>query len=128
MSKPIKKWECSACGDHHSDKADAMDCCRPDVEPVWVCGECDIAHDDEDQAADCCASGATCPRCMREHAETSRQAAQIRVAGHCDHCNPLFPIEQEYAIDREHQAAQDTSASLPRQVRAMLIETGSAHA
>ncbi|MCY1389113.1 hypothetical protein D9M71_39030 [compost metagenome] len=109
-TKEVKRmWECGSCGELHDFKSSAESCCIPDVEEVWVCPCCDEAHGTEQQAIKCCEvlsdegeSSITCPSCLRDHPGDVLAQSAIAISGHCSHCNPLFTIDQQLAIEDLH--------------------------
>lgn len=134
MTSPTKKWSCSACNQVHAEPAKAHACCHPEVKQVWICQECQAQHEHKEnavscckpevsavwmcdtctnafgtneEAAECCAEMERCQNCMRDHATTTIQAVQVQIAGHCDHCNPHYPIEQHHEITAAHERIQD---------------------
>lgn len=100
-------WICVACGEQHEHKENAVSCCKPEVDPVWICSNCQEEHDSSESADECCDEKERCPNCMRDHAQSSIQAAQVTIAGHCDHCNPHYPIEQHHEIEDAFERLQE---------------------
>jgi hypothetical protein len=100
-------WICQECQEHHEHKENAVACCKPHVESVWACGDCNASHDSSEEANECCDEKERCQNCMRDHVSTTIQAVQVQIAGHCDHCNPHYPIEQQHEITAAHERIQD---------------------
>ena len=97
-------WKCSECGEFHDHEDDARECCAPEVYEYFGCPECGMVHEEETDALQCCEVFERCPCCARDYGQTHLQAFAIRVAGHCNTCNPIFTLEQQLAIEDLHCA------------------------
>ena len=104
MGKATPMWQCSGCNELHEDEDDAENCCRPEVYEVWRCDSCGKRHDEELEAENCCAEHdlTRCPRCARDYSAGEINAAAVRIAGHCNTCNPFFSVDQQIHIENLH--------------------------
>lgn len=67
-SKPVTRYLCSECGDHHQDAYDAIRCCDPWTVTMHQCNHCGAINEDKEKADACCYDD--CPICgttMPEH-------------------------------------------------------------
>jgi len=101
----IKKlYECSMCHEVHDYEYAAEECCQPEVYEVWQCGVCTKVHGEKPEAEKCCSAGlVNCPACARDYSPSEIAATAIRVAGHCQTCNPFFTSDQLHEIERQHE-------------------------
>lgn len=104
MNIKIKElYRCGECREIHDDEDGARECCMPEVHTLYVCPVCTENHDDADEALTCCnVEGIRCPSCYRDYSSVSLHYSAIKVAGHCNTCNPLFTVEQQLAIQDMH--------------------------
>ena len=107
MSKPQAKllWECGSCNEVHEDEDGARECCAPEVWECYGCPECEKVHDEEHKALSCCEELTRCPCCSRDYGSHHLNAFAVRVAGHCNTCNPFFSLDQQTAIEDQHVAS-----------------------
>lgn len=104
MPKFKELWRCGACHEIHDDEADARECCSPEIIELYGCVECGVVHDSEYEAESCCAGEESrCSNCSRDYGETDINAKAIQIAGHCTVCNPLFTLDQRFAIEDMHR-------------------------
>ncbi|WP_146041269.1 hypothetical protein [Pseudomonas sp. MPR-ANC1] len=110
MSIKVKeRHRCGSCRTVHDSIEDAKECCAPTITSVYVCPACKGSHDDPDKALECCGvEGIRCPSCYRDYNSASIHFQAIKVAGHCNICNPLLTVDQQFAIEDMHyeQAGQ----------------------
>lgn len=104
MGKTTLMWQCGDCGTLHENEDDAEECCRPEVYEVWRCDSCGKQHDEETEAESCCPEHdlTRCPRCARDYSAGEINTLAIRIAGHCNSCNPHFSVEHQLAIEDAH--------------------------
>lgn len=104
MNIKVKElYRCGECKDIHEDEDGARECCMPEVHTIYVCPVCAEHHDDDDKALTCCnVEGIRCPSCYRDYSSISLHYSAIKVAGHCNTCNPLFTVDQQLAIQDMH--------------------------
>lgn len=95
------RFQCSSCDKIHADELDAEYCCKPEVWEVWQCSVCSKVHEAEAEADRCCGDSGLerCPCCARDYAPNAIGYHAIKVAGHCQTCNPLFTHEQQFLIE-----------------------------
>lgn len=99
--KKIKTlYRCGECRDVHDDEDGARECCMPEIIEVFACPDCGEIHADETEAAECCGTDTeTCPSCRRDYGAGHINHYAIKIAGHCNTCNPFFSIDQQLAIE-----------------------------
>ncbi|WP_416363197.1 hypothetical protein [Pseudomonas sp. NFX183] len=104
MKLEIKElYRCGECREIHDDEDEARECCMPAVYTLYVCPVCAENHDQAEDAMSCCnADGISCPQCRRDYPSISIDYQAIKIAGHCNACNPLFTIEQQLAVQDLH--------------------------
>lgn len=54
--KPIKRWECTACGEEHDSEDEAASCRCHGVRAFYICPVCDDRFKKEDECRTCIAS------------------------------------------------------------------------
>lgn len=91
-------YKCGDCGQSHDEEHDAVLCCAPEPVEAYECEECNTEHSCSDMAEKCCGADLRCPVCARDYAEKSLNGVAIRVAGHCNRCNPFFTLDQDLRI------------------------------
>ncbi|WP_236213968.1 hypothetical protein [Metapseudomonas otitidis] len=96
--KATPLWKCGHCDEIHDDEDSANDCCRPDVYEMWGCPKCKKVFEEEHEAAECCAEYTHCPGCARDWGSGHINHFAIKLAGHCNVCNPFFTVDQKFAI------------------------------
>jgi len=96
-------YRCGECRVIHDDEDGARECCMPSVHTIYVCPVCNSHQDDHEKAVSCCnVEGIKCPQCYRDYSSISVHYAAIKIAGHCNTCNPLFTIDQQLAVQDLH--------------------------
>ena len=105
-----KAYQCSGCDGIHDYESEAEACCQPDVATVYICPTCRSTHDDHGGAVDCCEFDTLvddededltvdCPTCLRIYQSSDIGFHAVQIAGHCQACNPLFTLEQQFQIE-----------------------------
>lgn len=104
MSKPKANsfWQCSSCNEIHDDEDDARECCAPEIYEIYGCPGCGKVHEEEHQAISCCEQLERCPCCARDYGAGHIQAFAVRLAGHCNTCNPFYTIDQQLLIEDQY--------------------------
>ena len=104
MKLEIKEpYRCGQCREIHDDEDGALECCQPAVITIYLCPICEEKHDEYESAAKCCGvDSIKCPSCYRDHSSVSLDYQAITISGHCCTCNPIFTVEQQFAIQDMH--------------------------
>ncbi len=116
MNKPKAKllWQCSSCNEMHNDEDDARECCMPEIYEHYGCPGCGKVHEEEHEAVSCCEELKRCPCCARDYGSGHIQAFAVRVAGHCNSCNPFYSLDHTLLIEDQYAA----SGAEPRRLNA----------
>lgn len=103
MTNYKELWRCGECCQVHSCEEAAGECCKPTVTEVYGCLDCHEVHNSAQEAEECCGVfEMRCPNCSRDYKSLDINAKAIEIAGHCTVCNPLYTIEQRFAIEDMH--------------------------
>lgn len=106
-------WRCGECREIHDDEDGARECCMPVVIEMYGCLDCDIVHDSEQEAEECCGVfDVRCANCSRDYKSIDINAKAIQIAGHCTVCNPLFTLDDRFAIEDMHYLQTDRVGDL----------------
>lgn len=94
MVDVLERWACGRCGDVYIHEDDAEECCEEDAMEDLAAGRGDIETE-------------TCPICFREYQCCDLNSIghdlnlyAIRVAGHCQTCNPHYSYDEQQAIEK----------------------------
>lgn len=105
MSKSEIKtlYRCGSCRDVHEDEDEARECCAPSISEVYACPVCGEIHEEESEAGECCGfETVQCPNCRRDYGAGHINHSAVKIAGHCNTCNPFFSVDQQLAIEDLH--------------------------
>ncbi|MFZ3121674.1 MAG: hypothetical protein WA159_25540 [Variovorax sp.] len=114
MSKPraVLLWKCSSCDEVHGDEDSARECCMPEVYELYGCPKCGVVHEEEHQAISCCEELVRCPCCARDYGAGEIHAFAVRIAGHCNQCNPFYSLDHTLLIEDQYAASGAEPRSL----------------
>ncbi|MFP1683379.1 hypothetical protein ACLD0W_12775 [Alloalcanivorax sp. C16-1] len=101
MSQIKKVWRCGDCDAEFEREQGALECCAPKPVLRFLGCSCGEEHCSEEDLGACGVNAADCPVCLRHHDGTTIEAVAVRIAGHCPCCNPLFSIDQQFAIEQQ---------------------------
>lgn len=103
MAKYKELWRCGQCYEIHDDEDGARECCMPNITEMYGCLECDVVHFSEEEAVDCCGiADIRCPTCSRDYKSYDINSRAIELAGHCNVCNPIYTLDERFAIEDLH--------------------------
>lgn len=113
MSNYKELWRCGECDEVHDDEDYARECCQPSIHEVYGCLDCEEQYDTEKEAVDCCnVFDIRCSNCSRDYKSIDINAKAIQIAGHCTVCNPLFTLDDRFAIEDMHFLQTDRVGDL----------------
>ncbi len=103
-SSIITLYKCGDCGEVHDHEDEAQACCMPAVHEVYQCPACEEVYDTHAEATKCCNAGdlVRCPCCTRDYGVRQIAYHAVKIAGHCAACQPLFTVDEQFAIEDAH--------------------------
>ncbi len=85
----------------------------PSVTELYGCLDCDGVHESEREAEQCCGVfEVRCTNCSRDYKSIDINAKAVQIAGHCTVCNPLFTLDDRFAIEDMHYLQTDRVGDL----------------
>lgn len=113
MAKYKELWGCGRCREVHDDEDGDRECCMPDITEMYGCLTCNAVHDSESEAVSCCgAADIRCSVCSRDYRENDINSKAIEIAGHCTVCNPIYTLDERFAIEDLHYLQTDNHGDL----------------